>query len=229
MGKIIDRAALLALPACALYLLFMRAFGNIALACALSFACCAPLVRLRRRSRGRMSARQAGAILERWAYGADDEARAQITRLLGAPDGELVYLPRHPGASLSGGDVFSAWKARCGAERVIVAAACRADGKARALARSLSRPRVEIADAARLIALIRRSDIPAPRAPGLRDAARRLRLALACLPERRPWRQNALFGALLLPVYLLTGNPAYLLLALAALFLAGAALRPKRS
>ncbi len=37
-----------------------------------------------------------------------------------------------------------------------------------------------------------------------------------------------LFGALLLPVYLLTGNPAYLLLALAALLLAGIALRPRR-
>lgn len=228
MGKTIDRAALLILLACALYLLFLNAFGSIPLACALSFACCIPIVQLRRRFRGRMSARQAAAVLERWAYGPDDEAREQIGKLLKVDVDSLVYLPRHASASVSAGDVFSAWKSHRGRERVILTAPCHADGKARVLARTLREPAVEIADAARLIPLIRRSEIAAPRAPGLRRAMKRLRLSFASLPDRRPWRQNVLFGALLLPVYLLTGNPAYLLLGLAALLLAGIALRPWR-
>ena len=222
-----DLARLEAFPG-ALYLLFLNAFGSIPLACALSFACCIPIVQLRRRFRGRMSARQAAAVLERWAYGPDDEAREQIGKLLKVDVDSLVYLPRHASASISAGDVFSAWKSHRGRERVVLAAPCHADGKARILARTLREPAVEIADAARLIPLIRRSEIAAPRAPGLRGAMKRLRLSFAALPDRRPWRQNVLFGALLLPVYLLTGNPAYLLLALAALLLAGIALRPRR-
>lgn len=228
MGRIVDRLALLAALACALYLLFLHAFGSPALACALAFACCVPAVQFGRRFHGRMSARQAAAVLERWAYGPDDEARAQIGRLIEADETPLVYLPRHTSASVSAGDVFSAWKAHRGEAKIALASPCHADGKARAFARTLREPAVELADAARLIPLIRRSDIAAPRAPGLRGALKRLRLSVASLPDRRPWRQNALFGALLLAVYLPTGNPAYLLLALAALLLAGIAARPRR-
>ena len=54
-------------------------------------------------------------------------------------------------------------------------------------------------------------------------------MCLYALPGHRPWRQNAAFGLLLLPVYWLTGNPAYLFLGIGALFLAGISLRPSRN
>ena len=84
MGKIIDRVVLTALLAAALYLLFICAFQRIWLACALSLVCSAMIVRrlLRRPVFTRMSAAQAGALLEQWAYGPDEEAKAHIAELL---------------------------------------------------------------------------------------------------------------------------------------------------
>lgn len=231
MGRIIDRAVLVALIATVLYFLFVQAFKSVSIACMLAFGCCAVLVRrvFHRPRSERMNSAQAAKLLEEWAYGPDDAARTKIARLLSIEDAQtLVYLPRHPAAAITMSDVFSAWKAHAGQERLLLAAPCRADGKARAFAKTLKSPAVELADAQRLIALIRRSDLEAPRVPRLRTLLERLRLAVAVLPERRSWKQNLLFGALLMPVYLLTNNPSYLFLGLAALFLAGVSLRLRR-
>ena len=75
MGAKIDRAVGLVLLILGLYLLFLRAFGSIAAACGGAFLCCALLRRFRPRST-RMSAFAAGEILNRWALGSDDEAKA---------------------------------------------------------------------------------------------------------------------------------------------------------
>ena len=87
---------------------------------------------------------------------------------------------------------------------------------------------MEIYDAPRLIALIRRSDLEPPHAPRASAWFARLRLAVSALPAGRPWKQSALYGLFLLPIYLFTNNPAYLFLSLAALFLAGVSLRLRR-
>ena len=232
MGKLIDRITLTALIAAALYLLFVRALQSVWPACALSFVCSAVIVRhlLRRPRCARMTVAQANLLLERWAFGSDDEAEAHIAGLLDpGEDCALVYLPRHPAAAISMGDVFSVWKAHRGEKRIVLAAPCRADGRARTFARTLQEPAVEIADAPRLTALIRRSNLEPPRAPRFRAWFAKLRLAISALPERRSWKQRALYGLLLFPVYLLTDNPAYLFLSLAALFLAGVSLRLRRS
>ena len=231
MGKSIDRIVLTALLAASLYLLFVQAFRSVWLACALSFACSAMILRrvLRAPRRARMTTAQASALLERWAYGPDDEAETRIAKLLDhGEDCALVYLPRHPAAAVSMGDVFSAWKAHRRENRLILAAPCRADGRAKTFARTLQDPSVEIADAPQLVALIRRSGLEPPHVPRFSAWLAKLRLAVCALPERRPWKQSALYGLLLIPVYLLTSNPAYLFLGLASLFLAGISLRLHR-
>lgn len=231
MGKSIDRIVLTALLAAALYLLFLQSFRSVWLACVLSFVCSAMIVRrvLRAPRCARMTTAQASALLERWAYGPDDEAEAHIAGLLAPGEGcKLVYLPRHPAAAISMSDVFSAWKAHRRESRLILAAPCRADGRAKTFARTLQEPAVEIADAPRLAALIRRSGLEPPHVPPFSAWFARLRLAVCALPERRPWKQSALYGLLLIPVYLITNNPAYLFLGLAALFLAGVSLRLRR-
>jgi len=233
MGKIIDRILLLALCASGLYILFLTAFGSVALSCILSFFCCALLMRRHRmRTPGkRMSAQEAREVLERMAFAPDDETSAAIRLLLNLPDDDssLRYLPKHPSAGISVGDVFGAWKSTRGQERLIIAAPCYADSRAKLFSKSLTEPSVEIADAARLIPLIRRSDIKPPKVPCMKSLIRRLGTVICALPERRAWWKNALFGLLLLPVYLFTGNAAYLFLAIGALFLAGLGVRIRRT
>lgn len=225
LGKIIDRAVILTFAAAGMYLLFLNAFDNILLACALAFACCAILIRLnaRRTWNARMSALQAQALLNQWAYGDDGDAKRAIAKLLSKDEADLVYLPRLPAATLSAGDVFSTWKAHRGREALILSAPCRADSRARALARSLQDPVVELADAARLIPLIRRSNLTPPRVRRAKEGFQRLKAILLALPNRRPWHQTLLFGLALMGLYWLAGNPAYLFLSIGCLFLAGIA------
>lgn len=227
MGKWIDRSVLLALTAAALYLLLLQAFDSIVIACALSFICCGLLIHARsaRGDKYRMTRMQAQTILERWAYGPDADALAQLCILLKDTDGQPVYLMKHPSQQLGLSDVFGAWKSHRDRSRLVIAAPCYADGRARTFARTLQNPTVEILDAAKLIPLIRRSDLPAPRAPHGRRFRSRLKEALTALPGRRPWPKNLRLGLLMLLVYLITGSAAYLLLAVGALFLAGAGIR----
>jgi len=226
MGKWIDRAAFTALTAFVLYLLFLSAFKSVLAAMLLSFACCALLIHLHRGRTGknRLSSLQAKTVLENWAYGPDDEAEAHIRALLSDLSGDIAYLPRHPSASLSVGDVFGAWKNHRGADRLILSAPCNADGRVRTFASTLTKPQVQIMDAQNLFVRIRRSDIPAPDVLRGRQLLRRLRESLAALPGRRPWHRNLLSGLLLMAMYLVTGSALYLALSIGALFISGVSL-----
>lgn len=224
MGRWIDRAVLLALTALLLYLLFFAAFGSVGIACGFSFLCCTLLRRICPTGRYNMTKYQAKAILERWAYGSDDSAKTQLSTLLNH-HGELIYLTKHPTATLSMSDIFSVWKKHQNSERITVAAVCFADGRAKAFAATLHSPSVEIMDAQRLIPIIRRSALSSPQAPQGRQLVRHIRLRIASLPERRPWHRSMLTGLGLMLVYLLTGSAAYLALSIGSLFIAGISVR----
>lgn len=227
MGKWIDRAAISALTAFGLYLLFLTAYESMPTALLLTFACCIILftTRTKRKSHFRMTRFQAQMLLEQWAYGPDCEAESQIRTLLAGSEGDIVYLPRHPSASISQGDVFSAWKSHVGTDRLILSAPCYADGRARTFAATLRNPPVRIVDAAKLIPMIRKSELPIPRSSKGKQLLRRLRACIAELPGRRPWHKNLLTGLGLMLVYLITGNGAYLALSVASLFICGVSLR----
>ena len=231
MGKIIDRIVLTALCAAALYVLFAAAFGSVPLACILAFVCCALLTRRIRKPSGRLSTQDARGILTSWAFAPDEEARENAARLLKLQpdDPSLRWLPRHPSASVSTGDVFGAWKSARGTDRIILSAPCYADARAKLFAKSLSEPAVEIYDAAKLLPLVRRSGLRPPERRWTGSSLAALKAALCALPERRAWWKNVLFGLMLFPVYLLTGNVAYLFLAVGALFLGGAGWRMRRA
>ena len=230
MGKWIDRAVGLILLSLLLYLLFLYAFENIALSCLLSFSCCGLLllhIWKKRPVTARMSVSQAEALLMQWACGPEEEARAQIARLTGlcGSSETLIYVPKHPAATLSISDLFSIWREHRDASCITIATLCQTDARACSLAKSLLSPTVEIIDAARLIPLIRTSNLSAPQTPRFRHWSAKLSAAIAALPGRKSWQRNALFGLMLMLLYLMGGNPAYLLLSIGTLFLAGIGLK----
>lgn len=227
MGKWIDRAVITGLAGAALYILFLSTFGSIIPAASMAFVCCAILIRLSRRRSGKLTRQQAKSILEGWAYGPDEEAQKKLAALISKadPESSLVYLPKHPSAEFSVSDVFSAWKKHRGAQRLNLASPCYASGRAHIFARTLQEPCVTIFDAARLIPLIRKSDIQAPHSPQSRILLHRLHMALSELPERRPWYKSLAAGIGLMFIYLISGLTAYLILATAMLFLAGVSIR----
>ena len=229
MGKWLDRALLTSLAAAALYLLFLSAFGSILAAACMSFGCCGLILRAFRGKAGRMTRHQAKTLLDSWAYGPDDDARASIARLSGisGANPKLVYLPKHPTASVSVSDVFGAWKSARGQNRLIIAAPCYSDSRARVFARTLQQPSAELLDAPRLISLIRRSELKAPQIPRGRMILKRFRIILSGLPGRRPWYKSLGAGLALMLVYLVSGNAAYLILSVSTLFLAGVSIRAR--
>lgn len=227
MGKWIDRAVLTAFAAAALYLLFISAFGSILPAAALSFVCCSLLIHARAGRPGRLTRHQARTILERWAYGSDDDAKAHIEALIDVSSSKLVYFPKHPTATLSMSDIFNAWKSGRGEDRLIIAAPCYADGRARTFSRTLQHPCITILDASRLIPLIRKSKIPSPAPSRPSDFLRRLGALLSELPRRRPWYKHLASGLLLILMYLFSGSIVCLILATAMLFLSGVSLRTR--
>lgn len=232
MGKVIDRIVLYAVLGAALYLLFLAATGISAVSALLALACCFLLIRrtVRQQPSARMTKAQALYTLEQLAYGDDVAAENQLAALL-KPDADLsvCYLPRHPSASVSMADVFGAWKQHSGKSSVLLIAPCYADPKARTFARTLQAPAIEIADASRLLPLIRRSDIPPPRVFRGRALLMHIKDLLIALPMRRSCAKHALYGAFLFAVYWITGSAVYLFLAATSLFLAAAAWRMKRA
>lgn len=237
MGKRIDRAALCAVTAAALYLFFAAAFRSVwaGAACAL----CAMLLlrhalrglfgRLPRPKRRRSRAR---AEVEMWATLPAREAEARARSLLEKAypaqlEGARVEVAlRHPsGPALDVNALLEMWRARQGEERLALVVTSRVSGEALALARTLSRPTVRVADAEQIASLLERfppqGEPPAP-------ARRRIRIRIG--RERAPRR--LLFGLLLLGMYLLLGNPLYLASGLATLFLGAMGLKkppvPKR-
>ena len=228
MGRWIDRAAMTALTAAALFLVFSLISGNVTAAYCMTLACSIPLVRIRKKKNNkyRMTRFQAQAILENWAYGSDEDAQTHIQSLLSCgSDSEIIYLPKHPTASISMSDVFSTWKGHRSAEKIILCAVCYSDARARAFASTLQTPSVEITDAARLIPMIRKSSLPPPHVSSARHAACKIKALISELPFRRPWYRSMLAGLGLMLVYLIVGNPAYLALSVSTLFIAGISLR----
>lgn len=230
MGKRVDRLFLFCAAAAFFYGLFLRLLHQIPLACAATLIFFAAGRRLLRGRliRARMSRLQAELLLRSWACESDDTARQHLTQLLGEEPSPTCIV-RLPEATLTMNDVFSAWKARRGEERIVIAATCLADGRARACARTLREPSITLMDAPVLIAKIRASDLPAPERAGLKLRLRRYAGGLRSLIERRSWLRSAGFGAFLLSLYLLGGNPLYLALAAADLLLAGLSLRAQRA
>lgn len=226
MGRKIDRLALLTLAAVVLYIVFLNAFGSIALACIMTFPVCAALIRIwkKRAPLARMTRFQAKEILRKWAYGSDEDVRRELLPLIRS-GGKVIYLPRHPTASVGMGDVFGAWKANRSEDHIVIAAPCYADGRARTFARTLEKPSVSIMDAPKLIPLIRKSGLPAPNAPLGRNLIYRFREMLAALPGRRPWYRNLLLGLAMMLIYLASGRAAYLILSVGMLLLAGIGVR----
>lgn len=227
MGKWIDRAVLTAFIAAALYLLFLSAFGSVLASAGMSFTCCALLIHARRKKPQRMTRQQAKTLLECWAYGPDDEAKRRIESLTDLSDAKLIYLPKHPTAVLSTSDVFSAWKAGRGEQKLVLAAPCHTDGRARTFAHTLQHPDVTILDSSRLIPLIRKSGLTASGTPHPRYRLHRLCTLMAELPRRRPWYKSLASGAVLMLLYLFSGSVSYLFLATAMLFISGVSLRAR--
>lgn len=229
MGKWVDRALLTALAGALLYLLFLSAFGRIIPAACMSFVCCALCLYALRGKTGRMSRHQAKAILESWAFGSDEDARAQLETIVDHTDPKamLVYLPKHPAAELSVSDVFSVWKDNRSADRLILATSCYACGRARVFSKTLQTPSITLLDTSRLIPLIRKSSLPIPNRSDASARIARLRLLICELPDRRPWYKSLVSGLGLMLIYLISGLTVYLVLATGMLLLAGISLRQR--
>lgn len=230
MGKSIDRMLGLTLGFTALYALFMAAFSSIPISCVLTLLCAVLLRRPKSSRARRISAHEAEMLAAKWACQSDDICISRIAALMerSEDDPNLLILPRHPMFSLSAGDVFSAWKAHRGSDRLTIAASCRADERARTLARTLTSPAVELADLPVLIQRMRRAGLTPPEPAPLRERLSRLCAKLASLPARRRWNRYALSGAGLMAMYMATSNAPYLLLSVAVLFLSGISLRKQR-
>ncbi len=213
MGRIIDGVALRVGLAIGAYLLFLTAWRSVPLACALTLACagCAAALPRRRSRERRQTAREK---LLRLACLDDAEATQILEPLLRErfPEApfELCPILRHPMAALTAGDVLALWKARRGAERLAIAATCRADAGARAFARRLSHPAVAILDGDALRPVLA-GWRPAPEPPAAKPAppARLRRLASDALRRPLPVKL-ALLGPGMLCLYLLQGSPLYL-------------------
>lgn len=230
MGRHIDRWALAALGAAALYLLFLNAWKRVPLACAAAFASCALARRAfaglnlpRRATRAQVAAR-----LMRLAALSDAEAQAALSELVRArwpgERFELTPVLKHPEASLTSGDILNAWKANRGAENLVVAATCPCEPRAALYAAQLRAPRVAVVDSRVIARLLRKSPEPDDDAPPPPfSPLLRLRLMAARCAGTRVSPKNALLAAALLMIYLRRGQPLYLFCALALLYHFGAA------
>lgn len=234
MGKKIDKFVLTVAVAGAFYLFFQRALGARIPSIALSLFCCLILLRMLRRLRSvfsgarwvqRRRARKhsSGAIMQ-LACMPEDEALAQLEALISksyAGQYPLSLIQAHPATALSAQRVFEVWKANRGLERLVLCATCCADAACRALAESLTAPKLALVDAAALAQLIaEQPDIIA--APQEKVAKSRLRgrRALQALLSRRNVPRCLLFCAVMLLVYLLGGSIFYLISALGLLLTA---------
>lgn len=227
MGKKIDRLFIFSALITLIYAIFIHAFHSIPIACLLTFLCCAAIRRfsLRNKRPASMSAYDARQLLDRWGYESEETVRPFMEELVHPSSAGLACIIRPLAFSVSKGDVLAQWKSNREKERIVIAATCYADGSAKTFAASLRSPTVEIADAARLIPLLRHSSIkPLPRPP-FSGILHRLRILFSSLPMRRSWQKNAMSGLMLMALYLLSGNAAYLFLSIGLLFLSGLSLR----
>ena len=243
MGKKIDAFVLTVAATGGLYLYFLGAVKNRVVALLLALLCCAALGKLLKRlaaalsgcrfARRRRVRRCAGGAVMRLACMEDAEARERLSNLLRASYGadcplELIAL--HPSCRLPRERLFDAWRAHRGEDKLAVCATCPADADCRALAATLKSPRVALVDAGMLRQLI--AERPegfdcgeAASAPRRAKLLPRLRRAWALLVNRRNAPRGLLFAAAMFAMYALGGSLAYLIAAMALLFLALASLR----
>ena len=230
LAENIDHAAIGAVGAMAYYLFFLNAWGSIPLACALAFVCTVlsrwllkslPIVR-------RASAAQARAELLRIAGLPDADAGAELTALIAArwpeEDFRLAPVLKHPEATMTSGDVLNAWKSNRDAQRLVVAATCPCEPRARLFAGQLSAPVVAVMDSHRLTRLLRAlpaDSLPRPSQPSLGS---RLSTLCASAAAARPSLRSALLILALLFSYMVSGSAWYLFLALAVAAHTGVAL-----
>ena len=224
-GKFIDRTVLTIISALAAYLFFLNAWGSIPLACASAFVFCILLKTLvsRRPVRFRCTLAEAEAELLRIASMSDSDTYAAIEALVRKkyPDEEYILAPvaKHPTSGISSGDIFAQWKKHRGSKRLLIAATCGCDPRAVMYARELSEPQIAVLDRRQLLRIIRTNGVPEGTAP--EPLLRRLKRVPAKLTAGRSGPKNAFFGCVLTGIYLLTGNPLYLLSGLFSLFLFG--------
>ena len=234
MGGRLDRAALGAACAAGYYLFFLNAWGSIPLACASAFAACVLTGRLLRDwlREGRASRSQARAALWRVAAMEDGDAevllRDLIRRRYPGETFRLTPVLKHPEATLSSGDILSAWKVNRDAGRLVIAATCPCEPRAAQYARELLDPVVAVLDSRALVRLLRgqpaEAEPPIPRLP-LRV---RLRRVVARVSSARVSPKNLALAAFLLAAYLLTGNGYSLFASLAILVPSAVALAQRR-
>lgn len=229
MGKFIDRSVFILLSISVLYAFLMHTFQSIPVAAATTLIGSALLriILRKRRPHRRMTAFEAKMLMERWAFLPDGEAERCIASLLPEKT-PMVYVSRHPSATLSVNDIYGLWRAHAAEEHMTLVTLCEADARARRFSRTLKNPSVALLDAPKLLPKIRASELEAPRLPRGSALAMRLRKRLAHLPDRRPWSQTLMIGLGLLAVYWLTANVGYLFASLGMLLLAGVSLRSRR-
>lgn len=241
MGKFIDKVALTSLLAGALYLFFMSAFRSIPLAAASAFLAMALLRKLSRHlpddrlTKKRRARKEAADTLEEWAFQSPDEARDNVSQLLGRAypgqmsDASLTLVSRHPsGNHITVDDVTAEWKRRRGGERAVIVAFSKADDRAGALARALQNPRVRLIDGPQLAGLIARFPPEKKSPPQAMKRTGRIKAVLRAAGRARAGRCLA-SGALMCLIYLVTGMLTYLVAGTLLLLIAGVSLRGRRS
>lgn len=239
MGKKIDEFVLSAAIAAAFYFFFQRSFQNRAVAVALALLGFIVLRRALRMLAGfmgrfgwlrrrRLRKNAGGAVLQ-LAYLPEEEALKKARDLLGKcyeGEYETALVQNHPSSELSRQQVFEIWKASRGRERLVICATCGADAQCRSMAATLSGPKVAIVDANALGQMIAEH----PAGFTFQDhKPRRARLRLQHVRNLLLNRRNAprclLFAGSMLLMHVFSGNIAYLIAAMALVFVALSSLR----
>jgi hypothetical protein len=241
MGKFIDRVALTALLAGALYLFFMSAFQSIPLAAASAFLAMALLKKLSRRfpedgfDKKRRARKDAANTLEEWAFLGPDEARENVLKLLARAypgqmdDISLTLVSRHPsGGHVTVDDVTAEWRRHRGGERAVIVAFSKADDRAFALAHALQSPRVRLIDGPQLAGLIARHPPERKSPPRAIKKVGRMKALFRAAGRAKAGRCLA-SGALMCLIYLITGAATYLVAGAILLLIAGVSLRGRKT
>lgn len=233
MGRKIDRFGILLLATAGLFTLFIRVFRSIPAACLLTFLTCAALRKVFsfKKAKQKMSKGDALAILSQWAFEDKESTSSKIADLLNTePDHpKLICIIRPISFGLSKSDVFSQWESHAGADSIVIAATCYADGQSIAFAETLRQPTVEIIDAGKLLPKIRKSDLQPPERRPIQEILRWVKTAAIALPSRLPWYRSLFFGLMMMILYLITGSLCYLILSIGSWFLAGTSLRVRKT
>lgn len=226
MGRIIDKIVLTALGTSIYYLFFLNVSQNIPFSCALAFVSTLFTHRVLRHRPRRFKCTRAHAenTLSHIACLNEAEALEKLNFLIRHkyPDENfiLISIIKHPESALSINDIFSVWKKHINTERLVIAATCNADVRTTAYCGELLAPRIALLDRRRLINIIRENP-PDSDSPPRRKFSQLLRKFFTRIVFCHVSLKNALFALTLLGIYLLLGNPLYLFLSLAMLFLFG--------